>query len=224
MKLIFSAIVLSLGLSSCAQFFVKDKTYEAKGGSEINGAKVTSAVKGMGGKAGLSVSAMVYNAASGEIDGPFLWRIEARGQQGVHESLTVHSIGVRTEVTGRSEPYPSEWLGKAAPFEEMRGKENAGVVFAKFQLPGMLEVFPEKDGKITMEADISIKANGRSQRQKVSFEMNPSIGRKTETIFLPKELIQSFGKDDPTEWEWTSSSQSISSGSQPFGGPTARFQ
>ncbi|MGJ8726005.1 MAG: hypothetical protein ACSHYB_15730 [Roseibacillus sp.] len=202
MRTFLAALVAPFFLSSCAQFFVKEKTYETAGGSEVNGAAVTSAVKGMGGKAGISVSAMVYNAATGETDGPFLWRIEARGQEGVHESLTVHSLRVKTEKTKRNEPFPSKWLNKAAPFEEMKGKKNEGVVFAKFQLPGKLEVFPEVDGQITMEADLSVKANGRTERKKLSFVMEPQVGRRNEMIFLPKEIVTSFGKKDPTEWTW----------------------
>lgn len=198
----FLAILAGFSLSSCAQFFVKDRTYEATGGLELNGAEVTSNVKPMGGKAGASISAMVYNAGFGETDGPFLWRIEALGQEGVHESLTVHQILVRTEKTKRSEPYPAKWLGTDSPFELMRGKENKGKVFAKFQMPGELEVFPEVDGKITMEADLSIKANGKSERRKVTFAMEPKIGRETQTIFVPTELVNSFGRKDPTEWDW----------------------
>lgn len=203
MKMIFPAVLACLFFNSCAHFYVKEKTYAADGGSEINGAAVTSAVKAMGGKAGISVSALVYNAATGETDGPFLWRIEARGQEGVHESLTVHQLRVTTEKTKRNEPFPSEWLNKAAPFETMKGRENAGKVFAKFQVPGKLEVFPEVDGQITMQAEVSVKANGRSERQKLSFVLEPSVGRKNEIVFLPKEIVTSLGKKDPTEWEWS---------------------
>lgn len=205
MKLFLTAILTGLSLSSCAQLFVKEKTYKATGGLQLNGAKVASNVKPMGGKSGVSVSAMVYNAGFGETDGPFLWRVEAVGQEGVHESLTVHKILVKTEKTGRSEPYPAKMLGVASPFELMKGKDNekAGKVFAKYQMPGKLEVFPEVDGKITMEADISIKTvNGKRERTKATFAMVPSVGRETHTIFLPTEIVGSLGRKDPTEWDW----------------------
>lgn len=204
MKALLVSLVAMLSLNSCAHFFVKEKTYVTEGESQVNGALVTSAVKGMGGKAGISVSAMVYNAAAGETDGPFLWRIEARGKKGEHESLTVHSLRVKTEKTSRNEPFPSKWLNKAAPFEEMKGKKNEGVVFAKFQLPGKLEVFPEVDGEITMTVDLTIKANGRSERKTLAFQMQPQVGRKNEMIFLPTEIVSSLGKKDPTEWQWSS--------------------
>lgn len=204
MKLILTAVLVVISLSSCAQLFVKQKTYKATGGLVLNGAEVASNVKPMGGKAGMSVSAMVYNAGFGETDGPFLWRIEVVGQEGVHESMTVHQILVKTEKTGRSEPYPSKWLGTASPFELMKGKENEGKVFAKYQMPGKLEVFPEVDGQITMEADISVKkVNGKVERRKASFAMEPSVGREVQTIFLPTEIIGSFGRKDPTEWDWS---------------------
>ena len=219
----FLPVIAALGLNSCAHFFVKEKTYETVGEAEVNGAVVTSAVKGLGGKAGISVSAMVYNAATGETDGPFLWRIEARGEQGVHESLTVHSLHVKTEMTNRSEPFPGKWLNTAAPFEEMKGKKNKGMTFAKVQLPGKLEVIPEVDGAITMEADLSIKANGRSVRKRMTFEMQPKVGRKNEIIFLPTEIASSLGKKDPTEWKWNNT-PGASQYSDDFWGPEGRFQ
>ncbi len=213
MKKLILAGAVALLFPSCAHFFVKEKTYEAAGGSDVNGALVSSAVKGMGGKAGISVSALVYSGATGETDGPFLWRIEARGEEGVHESLTVHRLRVKTEKTNRSEPFPGEWLNKAAPFELLKGKKNKGKTFAKVQLPGRLEVFPEVDGEITMEAELSVKkANGRSERKKLTFQMAPKVGRKNEVVFLPAEIAGSFGRKDPTEWKWNSSP-----GSDPYG-------
>ena len=204
MKTILVAAFMLFGLSSCANLFVKEKTYQAVGEAEVNGALLTSAVKGQGGKAGISVSAMIYSAATGETDGPFLWRIEARGEKGVHESLTVHSVRVQTEKTNRNEPYPSEWLNQEVPFEDLKGRKNEGKTFAKFQLLGMLEVFPEVDGEITMDVELSVKANGRSVRKKMTFEMQPQVGRRNETIFIPKEIANSFGKKDPLEWDWNS--------------------
>jgi hypothetical protein len=157
----------------------------------------------MGGKAGLSVSAMVYSAGVGETDGPFLWRIEAIGVEGIHQSLIVHELTVRTAQTGRAEPYPEKWLGIIAPFEPLKGKGNAGKVFAKYQLPGKLEVFPEEDGEITLVVDLTIRSTAGSRRGEVTFRMEPSIGRETETVFVPKEIVDSLGGKDPMEWDWT---------------------
>jgi len=184
------------GLSSCASFFLKEKSYETEGTSEVNGAIVGSAVKPMGGEQGFSFSAMIVGVGAGVSDGPFLWRIEAEGEEGVHETLTVHRLQVTTEKTGRSEPFPGEWLGKAVAFEPYVQKEKAGKTFAKVQLPGKLEVYPEIDGAIVMEA------RGRVERQRVKFAMNPTEDRRTETLFVPTELVKSFGKKDPTEWTW----------------------
>lgn len=205
---VYLVLPIVLGLSGCAHLFVKDRTYEGGGTVTINGAEVRSAVKPMGGKQGISVSAMVYNAASGETDGPFLWRIEAVGEEGVHESLTVHQLRVKTAVTKRNERYPSKWLGEEKRFVAMKGKENEGKVFASYQIPGKLEVFPEQDGAITIEAVVSVKARGRSERQVARFAMSPKTGRETDFVFLPAELVTSFGGEDPTEWKWTPARQS----------------
>ena len=54
MKTLFPALAMALCLNSCAHFFVKEKTYVTEGEAQVNGAQVTSAVKGMGGKAGMN--------------------------------------------------------------------------------------------------------------------------------------------------------------------------
>lgn len=215
------ALMACVSLSSCAQFFVKEKTYVGGGGGELNGAQVTSAVQPAGGKAGISLSAMVYNAGFGETDGPFLWRIEATGTEGIHESLIVHDLRVTTSATNRTEPYPKKWLNVKSPFEPMRGRKNAGKVFAKYQLPGKLEVFPEKDGDITLVADISIQTSSATQRERLSFKMTPSIARDTQSVFVPTEIVKSFGKDDPTEWDLSPDPNSRFS--DDFWGPNSGF-
>lgn len=50
----------------------------------------------MGGKVGISMSAMVVAAETGTLDGPFLSRVEA---EGVHEYLRVNKIRVSNETT-----------------------------------------------------------------------------------------------------------------------------
>lgn len=221
-SLVFLAALAScLSLSSCAQFFVKEKTYNGLGGGELNGAQVTSAVKPAGGKAGVSLSALVYNAGFGETDGPFLWRIEAIGVAGLHQSLIVHDLRVTTSETNRTEPYPQKGLGVTAPFEPMKGRDNKGKVFAKYQLPGKLEVFPERDGDITLVADISVRTTASTVRRKLTFEMKASIARDTQTIFVPTEIVKSLGKDDPTEWDLSPSPGSEFS--DDFWGPNSGF-
>lgn len=197
-------LTAGLLLTGCASVHLKEKTYESGGSAFINGAEVRSAVKPMGGEAGLQVSAMVYNTATGTSDGPFLWRIEATGEEGVHESLAVHQLRVKTSKTGRDEPFPSKWLGESQSFLPMKGKENAGKVFASYQLPGKLEVFPETDGEITIEAVVEVIAGGKSERKMVRFTMSPKVGRENDFFFLPTEIVRSFGKKDPTEWKWNS--------------------
>jgi len=143
-------VCLAVGLfslTSCGHFFVKSKSYTPSNAIDINGAKVTSNVKPMGGSSGFQISAMIYTAGSGTLDGPFIWRIEAEGQEGIHESLTVHRLKVTTEKTKRSEWYPSKHLNKPAEFSALR--KEPGKTFAQYQIPGKLEVYPEKDGDFT---------------------------------------------------------------------------
>jgi len=197
--LAFFSLAALFSLNSCGHFFIKSKSYTASSALEINGAKVSGNVKPMGGSSGFQLSAMIYTAGSGTLDGPFIWRIEAEGQEGVHESLTVHRLKVTTEKTKRSEWYPSEHLNKPAEFKPLPKKESK--TFAQFQIPGKLEVYPEKDGDFSVTADVSIKANGKSVRKTVRFDLATEIKRDVETLNIVSEIIGSF-KENPEEWDW----------------------
>lgn len=189
-----------LFFGSCGHFVTKSRSYSGQGGVEVNGAMVRSAVRPMGGEGGFALSAMVYTAGSGSLDGPFLWRIEATGEEGVHEALTVHRLKVTTKLTQRSEWYPQRHLGVREPFKGSKGAP--GKVFAQFQVPGKLEAYPDEDGSITILADLSVQSARRTVRQVVKFEMDPSLGREVDFVFLPAEIVKGFGEEDPQEWKW----------------------
>ena len=192
-------VLAPLFLTSCAHMFMKDHGFRTTQPVEINGASVKSALKPMGGSSGLAVSAMVIATGTGTLDGPFLWRVEAEGQEGVHEWLRVNRATVSTETTKRSEPFPSRHLGINAPFEPLPGEK--GKSFAKFQIPGKLQVLPRKDGKTKMHLNISSKASRKTETQWVVFELEPETKWKNESVFLPTEIVKSF-RGDPREWDW----------------------
>ena len=132
-------LIASLGLTSCGHIFTKSNTYDtSRASAEINGAKITTAVKPMGGKGGFSVSAMIYMAGSAKLEGPFIWRIEAQGSPQIHTSMTVHRLRVVTSKTKRNEWYPSKKLGEDVKFIHL--KREPGKSFAVFQVPGQLKV------------------------------------------------------------------------------------
>jgi len=145
-RLYFPAALMSLLLSSCGHIYTKSHSYQKSGTVTINGAKVRGAVKPEGGKGGVSMSAMVYMAGAATLDGPFRWRIEAEGVEGSHQSLRLQRVKVITSKTKRSEWYPSEHLGKAVPFKPF--KKEPGKVFANFQIPGKLKVYPSLPAEI----------------------------------------------------------------------------
>lgn len=174
-------------------------SYEGERGVEVNGALVRSAVKPMGGEAGFTLSAMVYTAGSGTLDGPFLWRIEAEGDDGYHKELTVHRIKVETRATQRSEWYPQKLLGKTVEFYPVKGEP--GEVFAQYQIPGKLEVFPSEDGEITILVDLTVRSVEKSARELVRFRMSPRQSKDIELLFLPADIVRS-GRKDPKAWQW----------------------
>ena len=189
----------SLLLSSCASMVMKDHGFRKTPSVEINGAKVNSAVKAMGGKGGIAFSAMIVAAGTGTLDGPFIWRVEAEGKEGEQEWLRLNQARVTTEATKRSEPFPKSYLGQRSKFVPIPGEE--GKTFAKFQLPGKLQVFPRDDGKIKIHLNVSVHAKGRTETKWVLFEMEPESKWTNETIFFPTEIVKNF-RGNPREWDW----------------------
>ena len=110
-------------------FYGTRSTYGGSGsGADVNGAEVSMQVKPEGTSGGsYAVSAMVVGVGVANLDGPFRWRIEAEGKEGVHEALYVTRIRTKTSVTKRDEVYPDKWLGEKIPFAKKQSYPD-GVV------------------------------------------------------------------------------------------------
>ncbi len=202
MKLLLPIIAtVSVNLCSCGHIFTKSNTYDSNSSASINGAKVSSKVKPMGGNGGFGLSAMVYMAGSAKLEGPFIWRIEAEGQADHHTRLIVHRLKVETSKTKRKEWYPSNKLGTYVKFVDY--KKEPGKSYAVYQIPGRLSVFPKKDGDITIYADVTISSKTKSDRKVVKFFLSAEQDKKeTEFIFFPAEIVKGFGQRDPREWDF----------------------
>lgn len=194
-----AGIVACLSLSSCGHIFTRGHTYQQSETVVINGAKVGSSVKPMGGKGGFSFSAMIYMAGAASLDGPFIWRVVAEGAESEHVSMVVHRVKVTTSKTNRSEWYPTKHLGVVQPFKTY--KREPGKSYANFQIPGKLKVFPREDGDITMLADVSVTSKSRTERKLVKFSMASDKIKDVEFINIPAEIVKGMSKD-PREWKW----------------------
>ena len=180
----FSLLVLLL--SSCAHVIKKDHGFKQTTAVTVNGAQVRSGLKPMGGTQGLSISAMVVTVGTGSTDGPFLWRVEAEGKEGVHEWLRVNKVRVTTQTTKRDEWYPAKNLGVNAPFKKDPFKE--GVSFAQYQIPGRLTVMPREDGKVKLHLNVSVKANGKIQSRWIKIELDPESSGIMSRSFYQRKL------------------------------------
>lgn len=192
-------ILSMLLLSSCATMYLKDHGFRETPAVEVNGAQVKSALKPMGGSSGIAFSAMVVAAGTGTTDGPFLWRVEAEGQEGVHEYLRINKIRVTTLKSKRDEWYPRKNLSVNAPFEKIPGEK--GKSFAQYQIPGKLSVKPRDDGDITIHLHVSVKANGLVKSEWIKFKLQPETKWKNDSVFLPTEIVKSV-RGNPREWNW----------------------
>lgn len=193
--------VLAISLSSCAHIFTKSNTYDTSSAVMINGAKVSSGLKPMGGQGGFSLSAMIYTAGSAKLEGPFIWRIEAEGDAGEHTNLVVHHVKVETSKTKRKEWYPVKNLGVDTEF--VNYKKEPGKSYAVYQIPGQLKVDSGTDGDITIYADVTIVSKSRTERKNVKFFLPAEQNKKEkEFIFFPAEIVGSFGQQDPRQWSF----------------------
>lgn len=197
------SIVLCLALPGCMSFYGNRSTYgQAGGGAEVNGARVSMQVKPEGTSGGsYALSAMVVGVGVANLDGPFSWRIEAVGKEGVHEAMYVQRIRTVTAITKRDERFPERWLGERTDF--LRKKSYpAGEVRAVFDIPAKLDVKPSVDGALDIIADVTITSKGRRVGRTVKFHLDPSSKKDREVIFIPAEIVSGIGKP-MSEWEET---------------------
>ena len=200
MKILLTVLLAAsaLCLPSCITYHTRSDTYARPAGTQLNGAEVTSAVQPQGSDSSYSFSAMVVSAGFAKLEGPFRWRVEAEGKSGVHESMTVHRLKVITEKTKRDEWFPANRLGTVA-FKDL--KNEPGKSFAALQLPGTLEVYPEKDGGFAVIADVSIRTKSATRRKLLRFQMVRASEKDTDWKFIPAEIAKGW-QQSPRDWQW----------------------
>lgn len=192
-------LILTFLLPGCAAIVAKKHTYGSSSGASVNGASVSLRVKPEGSSGGSFVmSAMVVSGGMATLDGPFRWRIEAAGEQGKHQSLVVNRIRTKTALTKQDEWYPAEKLRGAVDFRAT--KAEPGRARAIYEIPGLLQVKPREDGALEVFVDLSVKAADRWERKLVKFRLDPAVKRQDEFIFIPAEIVKSFG-EDPADWQ-----------------------
>ena len=194
-------LVMCLALPSCMSFYGNRSTYGQSGaGASVNGATVSMQVKPEGTSGGsYALSAMVVGVGVANLDGPFRWRIEAVGKEGVHEAMYVQRIRTVTSITKRDEPFPARWLGARTDFSRKKSYP-AGEVRAVFDIPGKLDVKPSVDGALHVIADVMIVTRSARMSRTVKFQLDPASKKDREVIFIPAEIVTSIGKP-VSEWE-----------------------
>jgi hypothetical protein len=204
-KFIFASIIAILvTLSNCASLIAKKNTYQSDGpAATVNGAKIRLQVNPQGAENGaISFSAMILSTSIATMEGPFHWRIEATGQPNIHRHITLHRIHTSTETSKRNEWYPSAKLPIRAEFHSP--SDPSQPCRATCQIPGLLQVKSQEDGKLRIRADVSVTTIHGSERKMLSFLLDPTQKRADEFIFLPVEIVRSFGKswDEMDESSW----------------------
>jgi len=57
-----------------------------------------------------------------------------------------------------------------------------------------------RGGGLDGTADVGVKARGKWKKARVRFRLDPDEKRETEVIFLPAEIVRSFGTS-PEDWD-----------------------
>jgi hypothetical protein len=200
-KIVQMIVGLLLLLScSCVGIRGKKHTYSTSGGTaEVGSATVGVQFRPEGTKGpNMMLSAMVIGGGFATFDGPFRWRLEALGVTGRHEKMVVHRIRTKTAKTARDEWYPSRHLGFAKGFRKLKGQP--GVSRCRYEIPGLLKVKPEEDGRLDVLIDLSVISTDGTTRRSLRFALDPATKRADEMVFLPVEIAKSVGTD-PEDWE-----------------------
>ena len=199
-----SIIAILATLSNCASLIAKKNTYHLGGpAAAVNGAKVRLQVNPQGAEDGaISLNAMVLSTSIATMEGPFHWRIEAVGQPNIHRDITLHRIHTSTEKSKRHEWYPSGKLPIRSEFRPLRDVPES--TRAVCQIPGLLQVKSHEDGKLRIRADVTVTTIQGSERKMLSFLLDPTQKRADEFIFLPVEIVRSFGQswDEMDDQAW----------------------
>ena len=192
MKRFLSPAILILTLSaftSCAHIRQTREEYAVTGDDPvINGARLTSELITTDGRVRYSLSAMVYFMAGENETGPYKCLFTAWGKRGVHRSMTVERLMIRTP-SGRSVNVP-----RSEPLAFAAGAHDAGWQ-ATYVVPGVLELDYEEDGAVTMEATVNVRTNRRSVRKSISFDLTPTPQKETKFA----TVLDAFKDDDDTQ-------------------------
>jgi len=184
--LIVAATGASLLLCSCGHVREKSRAYipSSTDAAQVGGARVITRLDPQGGNTGLSLSAMVYFAASFKTEGPYQVVVAAQGREDLHQWLEIKSIRFRT-ASGKSNHVPASAFKEAIFFEPT---SVAGTVQAVYRSP--IEFTPdwEQDGAVTVEVDLSIADSNRQFPGRIRQTFTPQNLTKTEFVNVIAEI------------------------------------
>lgn len=195
----FLMMLVLLGvLPSCSMLAKKSAgEWRTSPAVEMNQANVTSEIELLKSKHAVQLEKIVFRAGTAELDGPFHWKINMVGKAGVHQSMQVHGVQIKTQRTMRTASYPASMLGGQNYFVPISEKENESTVVASYTLPGELQLYPKADGKITVSMDLSITTAERTEREWVTFTLLPNEKLSKSFVFAPTTIDYN---GEPAEW------------------------
>ena len=177
--------LIVLLLPSCIQTVLKDHNFTKGNPVEINGAQVVSSVKPMGGKGGFSISAMVFAAATGSLDGPFLWRVEAEGVEGEQEWIRVNEARVTTEKQNAANLFQKNSSVKKLPLSPSHKKKARASRNSKSLENSPFSHAPTEKSKSTSTSASTLKAAPKPNGSSSKWTLNQS-GPRTPSSSPPK--------------------------------------
>lgn len=190
-------LVSSFALSSCIYLHTTSRAYDAVGAApEVGGAKFRAEFIPRGSEAGMTLSAMVIGGATVTESGPYQLRLHAFGTAGDQRWFRVTRFVL--SVPGRpSAPMEKRGFEGQQDFEKTQA---AGITRSSLLFGTRIYLNTEhRDKEVTIEAEVEVMGLGGLRRGVVRIPLRESKVRRSESYFIPTEIVRSFRAQTPAD-------------------------
>lgn len=157
----------ALVLSHCGHIHTTREEFAVERDATVHGAALTAELIPTEGRVNYSLSAMVYVMAGEVESGPYRCLLTAWGEPGLHRSMTVDRLVIRT-ASGKSEVFPASGRLRFEPGDREDRTQ------ATYLVPGLLEIDYKKDGDVTLEAIVRIEGKRRTEKRAITLLLHPA--------------------------------------------------
>lgn len=191
-------LVVVCCLNSCIYLRTSSQSYQATvAPPSVGGARFRAEFIPRGSGADLSVTAVVIGGAAIHENGPYQLRLHAFGQKGDQRWFRVTRF--KLTVPDRLDaPMDRQAFEGETAFEPAAtpGVTRASLLFGTRIHINTAE---HKDKELAVEADVEVMRRGGLARGTLRIPMTQSRTARTESFFIPTEIVRSFREKTPAD-------------------------